>query len=85
MNNYLLTCRSLTYAQRAAKVLEKSKIRAVITKILPELSEFGCGYGVRIREEHKNTALNLLRKNGIEIRGVYGIYGADSGEWVKIG
>ena len=48
---YLILCRSLTYAQKAAAALERRGISAAIIKAPQHLRERGCGY-----------ALNLTRR-----------------------
>ncbi len=54
---YLLTCRSLTYAQRTAKVLERAGITAIVTKVPQLLSSDGCGYCVKISSKNISNAL----------------------------
>ena len=65
MSDYLLTCRSLTYAQRARKVLERYGQRAVIMKTPQEISSRGCGYGLRLIRGNPRSAVNALRRAGV--------------------
>ncbi|MEL4105940.1 DUF3343 domain-containing protein [Oscillospiraceae bacterium CM] len=58
---YLLICRSLTYAQRSAKALERAGITAIITKIPQHVSSDGCGYCVKVSAKHLSDALVLLK------------------------
>ena len=44
MTQYLLMCRSLTYAQKSVKLLERSGITAAVVKAPQGLSSSGCGY-----------------------------------------
>jgi len=60
MTQYLITCRSLTYAQKTAQLLERNGINAAVVKTPQGLSSAGCGYAVSI---YKNlpSALSLLK------------------------
>ena len=65
MINYLLTCRSLTYAQRAARVLGRTGIKAVIMRTPPNMSPEGCGYCIRIPERQLAYSLVELKEAGL--------------------
>ena len=45
---YVFMCRSLTYAQSAARVLEKNAISASVKKAPTGLSGSGCSYSVSV-------------------------------------
>jgi hypothetical protein len=64
MLSYLLMCRSLTYAQRASKLLERSGITAIITKIPQSVVGGGCQYCIKVNESRLTLALSLLNRNG---------------------
>ena len=53
MTQYLLMCRSLTYAQKSVKLLERSGITAAVVKAPQGLSSSGCGYAVKPRRKKK--------------------------------
>lgn len=74
MINYLLICRSLTYAQRVAKALENSGISAVVTRTPYEISSQGCGYSVKISEARFSHALLVLKAAGLSPIKIYTIY-----------
>ena len=57
--------RSLTYAQRGARVLERSGISASIAKAPLKATDKGCSYCVRISEPRLNSALSALEGAGI--------------------
>lgn len=61
MVNYLMICRSLTYAQKTAKILEKSGISAVVIRTPRQVSEEGCGYCVKVSERRLADALVALK------------------------
>lgn len=58
---YLLICRSLTYAQRAAKALERVGITAIVSRIPQLISADGCGYCVKVSSKHVSNALIALK------------------------
>ena len=60
MLNYLIACRSLTYAQRAARTLERNGITAAVIRMPRELSEASCAYAVRVSERKLAAAQQAL-------------------------
>ncbi|MBS7402886.1 MAG: DUF3343 domain-containing protein [Oscillospiraceae bacterium] len=65
MLNYLLMCRSLTYAQRASRTLEHAGITATITKAPKSATGVGCGYCVKVSEKKLAPAIAALNKAGL--------------------
>lgn len=63
MTQYLIMCRSLTYAQRSAKLLEKAGITATVVKAPQGLSTGGCGYAVVLHRRFEEAVLMLKRNN----------------------
>ena len=59
---YLILCRSLTYAQKAAAVLERRGIDAPIIKAPLRLRERGCGYALSVSRRF-SEAVALLKEN----------------------
>ena len=59
---YLITCRSLTYAQRSARLLEHSGITAGVSKAPAGLSRNGCSYCLTVSEAKLKAAAELLRR-----------------------
>lgn len=66
----LILCRSLTQAQRGAKLLEGEGIRAFAAKAPQGLSPKGCGYGISISRSPER-ALTLLKSAGIQTGKVF--------------
>lgn len=62
---YLLLCKSLTYAQRSARVLEQSGITVTVSKVPQSVSIQGCAYCVKVSERKVREAINLLRQAGL--------------------
>ena len=59
--SYLLICRSLTFAQRTLKRIEKAGIAGSIVKAPQALLEEGCGYSVRVAETRYRRAMEALK------------------------
>ncbi len=65
MEEYLITARSVTHAQRMAQALERRGLRAVVTRAPMGLTGKGCGYVLRLRDrERAAAAWELLREMG---------------------
>ncbi|MBR0208615.1 MAG: DUF3343 domain-containing protein [Oscillospiraceae bacterium] len=64
MKHYLIMCRSVTSAQRAARLLERALIRAAVVKAPSHLTRSGCTYALRLHAKLEE-AIRLLRKNEI--------------------
>lgn len=62
----LILFRSLTYAQRAARLLERSGITATIRRAPQGLTDRGCTYCVRLRAQKMREALALLEQRGMD-------------------
>ena len=61
----LLMCRSLTYAQRSARVLERAGIAAGVTRAPRAVSTRGCGYCVTVPVRHGTRAAEVLTEAGL--------------------
>ena len=62
----LILFRSLTHAQRAAHILERSGMTATVRKAPQGLTDRGCSYCVRLRASRMSGALTLLAQRGME-------------------
>jgi rhodanese-related sulfurtransferase len=62
---YLFICRSVTYAQRAAKALERAGITAIVTRAPQKISVDGCAYCVRVTGRNISQALVVIREAGL--------------------
>ena len=65
---YLIMCRSLTYAQKAARLLERNGINVGIRRAPQELSGAGCSYSVSVRANKAIKAVEILRENLLQGR-----------------
>ena len=71
MVHYIIICRSLTYAQRTAKVLERAGITAIVMRPPEDIMGEGCAYGVKLRQRNLAQALKLLKDVGMSHGKVY--------------
>ncbi len=62
---YMLMCRSLTYAQRSARVLERAGITGTVARAPKTASTRGCAYCVIVTPRHKDKALAALAAAGL--------------------
>ena len=60
---YLIMCKSLTNAQRAAMLLERRGISAVVVKAPQHLRTNGCGYAVSLYRRLDEAAAMLKEAN----------------------
>ena len=69
--HYLLMYRSLTYAQRSARLLERMGITGTVTRVPRSVSARGCAYGVLIARRHRERSLQALSAEGFAPERVY--------------
>lgn len=78
MAYYFIICRSLTYAQRTAKVLERVGITSYIIRTPKSIAKEGCGHGVKIAQKNLEFALAALTKADLSPKQVYISFGDNS-------
>ena len=71
MPHYLLLSRSITYAQRMCRVLERAGITARYLRPPARLTDRGCGYAVRVSSKDLEAARRLLREEGLEPKRIF--------------
>ncbi len=71
MVHYLIVCRSLTYAQRTVRVLERAGIAGYILRAPKSIAGDGCSHCVKITEKWLSTALTVLRREGLGPKRVF--------------
>ena len=79
---YLIMCRSLTYAQRTARALERAGITGTIQRAPRELSREGCGYCVKVSQRRLVQALSTLKKADVSYTRVYIVH--QNGETAEV-
>lgn len=80
---YLIICRSLTYAQRTARILERAGISSHIMRTPKMISKEGCNYCVRVSEQKLAGALKVLQRENMSPKQVF-LQSAD-GEYREVG
>lgn len=68
---YLIVCRSLTYAQRTAAVMERAGIVAHIMRSPKSIAAEGCSHSVKIAQRNLTTALTMLNQAGLTPKQIY--------------
>ena len=71
MLHYLIICRSLTYAQRTASLLERAGISAYIMRSPKSADAEGCSHAVRVRERNIALALKILAREEMSPKRVF--------------
>jgi len=71
MISYIIMCRSLTYAQRASRTLERAGIAASVMRAPSGIDAKGCAYCIKISERRLNDSLRLMRGDGITPGRIY--------------
>ena len=72
MQHYLILCRSLTYAQRAQRAVERAGGTGTVVKAPQEVTGGGCTYGVRVPAGKFDLAVAAIRKTGLPMGKLYG-------------
>ena len=73
MAYYLITFRSVTFAQRGEQALRSVGIDSILGRTPKELSGKGCGYGLRLRSRYALAAVELLREREIPFVKIYAL------------
>ena len=71
MHLYYITFRSVTFAQRAEKLLNQQGYRVSLMRTPRWMEEQGCGYALKLWSTDIAAAVKLLRDNRIQLRRVY--------------
>lgn len=74
-NEWLITFRSVTFAQRGEKVLRSRDIQCVLQRTPKKLTERGCGYCLRIRDADAFRAVEILHREKLSYEKVYAVSG----------
>ena len=68
---FLLMCRSLTYAQRSARILERAGITAAVQRAPREITTRGCGYCVVVSARNGADSMERLTEAGLRPERVF--------------
>ena len=72
-DHWLVTFRSVTFAQKAEQVLKGAGIRCAMQRTPKELSKRGCGYCLRIRGADVLAAVGLLQEKQAPYEKIYAL------------
>ena len=70
-NVYLITFRSVTYAQRGERLLNRWGERCSLKRTPRWMEEQGCGYSLRLQTDNIERAVTMLRGEQLPLRKVY--------------
>ena len=73
MRFHYITFRSVTFAQRAEKLLNRHSFRVSLMRTPRWMEEQGCGYALKLRAGDILQVVALLRENRIQLRKVYAL------------
>lgn len=68
---YFITLRSVTYAQRAERILKRMGLRCSVQRSQRWMEEKGCGYSLRLQSGDIDRAVSQLRAQQLPIGKVY--------------
>lgn len=66
VEHYIILARSVTYAQRMRRSLDRAGIRCQIFRPPRDLSDLGCAYALRVAVPDLPGALTALRRDGLD-------------------
>ena len=67
MKYYYFVFRSLTFAQKGSRALDKAGLSSSICRPPSELNSEGCAYSLKVNETKKTAALSALNRAGISV------------------
>lgn len=71
MNWFVITMRSVTFAQRGEQALMGANFRCYIARTPKWMAERGCSYCIHVQCHSANDALQVLARNGLRWQKVY--------------
>ena len=71
MDQYFITFRSVTYAQKGEGILHRGGVSCNLQRTPKWMEERGCGYCLRISQKELMSAVSLLREKGGAFRKIY--------------
>lgn len=72
-NEWMITFRSVTYAQRGERALRSNRIACQIQRTPKHLTERGCGYCLRLQSTDMPAALRIIRREKLPYEKLYAI------------
>ena len=81
MEHDLILARSVTYAQRMQRALERAGIRCSIRRAPRDLTNLGCAYVVEVPARELSPALTVIHREGL---GPTQVYLRQRGVWQEV-
>lgn len=78
MKAYLITFRSITYAQRGEQIFSREGLRCHLRRTPRWMEQQGCGYAVEVKLPELEMGRALLRREGVPFRKAYRMNGEGS-------
>ncbi len=64
-DSYFINLGSMTFSMRAENILKNGGMECTVGKSSEHRTSNGCSWGVYVKKDTKEKALNLLRLNGL--------------------
>jgi hypothetical protein len=68
---YVITFRSITFAQKAERILKRYLIECTLRRTPKMLAERGCGYCLQLRQRDVLNAMMLIRQHQLHFGKIY--------------
>lgn len=65
MEHYLILARSVTYAQRMQKALNRAGVRCQVSRAPRDLTDFGCAYVLRVSVSDLMRAVTAIYRENL--------------------
>lgn len=74
MEHYLILARSVTYAQRMQKALDRAGIASRVYRAPRDLTNLGCAYALRVAPKDLREALSALHREKLSPVQIFAYY-----------
>lgn len=71
MKHYFITFRSITFAQRAERLISRGGVRCAMQRTPKWMEEQGCGYALRVWSQDIRLQAEQLRQANVPMRRIY--------------
>lgn len=72
-NEWLITFRSITFAQKGQRLLKMRNIPCILQRTPKALTERGCGYCLRLSGRDALSAVTILQRERLQYEKIYAI------------
>lgn len=73
MKNYIITFRSVTFAQKGERILKREGIDCLLRRTPKVLTSKECGYSLQVKPWEFAQALELLQVSGVQFGKAFGM------------